>query len=49
LFIGQVFSGLLIDVIISQSFSLRNMIGGIFVAAGLCVNLLLDRKFSNSI
>jgi len=43
-FIGQVFSGILIDVVISQAFSLRNMIGGIFVAVGLSVNLVLDRK-----
>ena len=44
LFIGQVFSGILIDALISKTFSPRNMIGGIFVAAGLCVNLLLDKK-----
>ena len=43
-FTGQVFSGILIDVVISQIFSLRNMIGGIFVAIGLSVNLLLDKK-----
>jgi transporter family-2 protein len=44
LFIGQVFSGILIDMVISQTFSPRNLIGGIFVAVGLCINLLLDRK-----
>ena len=44
LFIGQVFSGILIDVIISREFSPRNMISGILVAAGLSVNLLLDRR-----
>lgn len=44
LFIGQVFSGILIDAVISQALSARNLIGGIFVAAGLSVNLLLDRK-----
>ena len=44
LFTGQVFSGILIDVIISQTFSPRNMIGGVFVAIGLCVNLILDRR-----
>jgi transporter family-2 protein len=48
LFIGQVFSSILVDMVLSQEFSLRNMIGGIFVAAGLCVNLLLDKKFGNS-
>jgi len=47
-FIGQVFSGILIDVVISQTFSLRNMISGIFVAIGLSVNLLLDKKTSPS-
>ena len=49
LFIGQVFSGILIDAIISQAFSPQNMIGGVFVAAGLCVNLLLDRKAGGTI
>jgi transporter family-2 protein len=48
LFIGQVFSGILVDVVISQTFSVRNMIGGVFVAAGLCVNLILDKKYSNT-
>lgn len=43
-FIGQVFSGVLIDVLISKELSYRNMIGGALVTAGLCVNLLLDRK-----
>jgi transporter family-2 protein len=45
IFIGQVFSGVLIDIIISGGFSARNFIGGIFVAIGLCVNLLLDKKY----
>jgi len=44
LFIGKVFSGILIDIVISQEFSSRNLIGGILVAIGLCVNLLLDSK-----
>jgi transporter family-2 protein len=48
MFIGQVFSGILVDVVLSQAFSPRNMIGGVFVTAGLCVNLLLDRKFGNA-
>ena len=43
-FVGQVFSGVLIDALISREFSLRNLIGGIFVTIGLCVNLLLDKK-----
>ena len=44
LFIGQVFSGLAIDVVITQAFSARNLIGGVLVAFGLCVNLVLDKK-----
>ena len=43
-FVGQVFSGVLIDALISREFSPRNLIGGILVAVGLCVNLLLDNK-----
>jgi len=41
LFVGQVFTGILMDIVLSQVFSLRNLIGGIFVIVGLCVNLLL--------
>lgn len=48
LFLGQVFSGIIIDVVISQNFSLRNMIGGIFVAVGLSVNLLLDKNMQKN-
>lgn len=44
LFVGQIFAGILVDAVISGVFSPRNLIGGLFVAAGLCVNLVLDRK-----
>ena len=44
IFIGQVFSGVMIDVIISEELSYRNIIGGVLVAAGLCVNLLFDKR-----
>jgi len=44
IFVGQIFSGVLIDVVISQMFPLRNLIGGILVTIGLCVNLILDNK-----
>lgn len=44
IFIGQVFSGVLIDVIISQALSPRILIGGVLVAVGLSVNLLLDNQ-----
>ena len=50
IFIGQVFSGILIDVIISRELSLRNLIGGVLVAIGLCINLFLDSKrFSSKV
>ena len=45
IFIGQVFSGILIDIFISQIFSFRNMIGGLFVTIGLCINILLEKKY----
>jgi transporter family-2 protein len=44
IFVAQVFSGVLIDMVISQEFSSRNLTGGVLVAIGLCVNLLLDNK-----
>ncbi|MCL2079164.1 MAG: DMT family transporter [Oscillospiraceae bacterium] len=44
IFIGQVFSGILIDVIITHHFSARILIGGILVSIGLCVNLMLDKR-----
>lgn len=44
LFIGQVFSGILIDAFIAQAFSMRNLLGGLLVAAGLLVNLGWERK-----
>jgi len=44
IFIGQVFSGVLIDAVIMQAVPMRNLIGGVLVAAGLSVNLVLDNK-----
>jgi len=44
LFIGQVFTGILIDILISGSFSLRNLLGGTLVAAGLIINFFIDKK-----
>ena len=43
-FIGQVFSGVIIDMVISQALSLRILLGGILVAAGLCINLIIDNS-----
>ncbi|MEA4972708.1 MAG: DMT family transporter [Candidatus Metalachnospira sp.] len=44
IFIGQIFSGIIIDAILTQSFSMPNLIGGIFTSAGLILNLVLDKK-----
>ena len=44
LFIGQVFTGIIIDAIIARSFSIPILLGGILVTVGLCVDLLLDRR-----
>lgn len=44
LFVGQIFSGVMIDVFITGEISVRNFMGGLFVAVGLCINLLLDKK-----
>jgi len=43
LFMGQVFAGLVLDIMLSGFFSLHNLIGGIFVTAGLVQNVLVDR------
>ena len=44
LFIGQVFSGVILDGMISGSFSVLNIVGGIFVVAGLAASMMADRK-----
>ena len=44
IFIGKIFSGILIDVVITHQLSYRNLIGGMLVAFGLIVNLLMDSK-----
>jgi len=44
MFIGQVFTGVLVDAVIKQEFSLKILLGGVFVTAGLCADLLLDGK-----
>ena len=44
IFIGQVFSGIVIDLVISRELSIRILIGGLFVVLGLTINLILDRK-----
>jgi len=44
IFVAQVFSGVLVDFVISREFSARIMIGGVFVTAGLCLDLILDNR-----
>jgi transporter family-2 protein len=44
IFIGQIFTGIIIDIVISGELSYRSLIGGILVATGLCINLFLDRR-----
>jgi len=47
-FIGKIFAGILIDIVLAGYLSSRNLIGGVLVAFGLCVNLFLDNKNSSS-
>lgn len=44
LFAGQVFSGIALDIMLTNSFSLNNLIGGIAITAGLAQNLLTDKR-----
>ena len=44
MFVGQVFSGVVVDIMISREVSYRIIIGGVFVALGMCIDLVLDSK-----
>lgn len=44
LFAGQVLTGVLIDVAVTQAFSQANLIGGLLVAIGMAGNLWLDQR-----
>lgn len=46
MFVGQVFTGVLLDAMIDGAFSIANIIGGTLVALGLALNLLLERRSS---
>jgi len=48
LFMGQVASGILIDILLTGAFSSRNLIGGVLITLGLAVDLLIDKKKSSS-
>jgi len=42
MFIGQIFTGMLLDFFAGEPFSLPKLLGGILAAAGLVANLWLD-------
>jgi len=44
LFVGQVFSGLLIDSLVLGEFSVRMLVGGLLVAVGLTVDLCIGKN-----
>ena len=44
LFVGQVSSGLAVDFVIERAVNGHNIAGGLLVALGLCVNVLLDKS-----
>lgn len=43
-FIGQVFAGIALDLLVGNGFSRQTFIGGSFVVAGVLLNMLADRK-----
>lgn len=44
IFVGQLFASLVIDTLITHHFSLKQLIGGLFVTFGFTLNLLLDTQ-----
>ncbi len=46
LFVGQVFTGIFIDLVLEQTFSLYLTIGAVLTLLGLVFNLVLDRRKS---
>lgn len=42
IFVGQVFSGIICDIVIDGTFSTRNLIGGFVVLVGLILNIYID-------
>lgn len=43
-FIGQVFAGIALDLLVGNGFSQQTFIGGSFVVAGVLLNMLTERK-----
>lgn len=48
IFIGQVFTGILLDFLLTHTFSQKNLIGSIFVTTGLALNVWLDKNRTKS-
>ena len=48
LFIGQIFTGIIIDMILTGEFAVLNLVGGTLVALGLCVDLILSNKMKST-
>ncbi|MEF9938958.1 MAG: DMT family transporter [Clostridium sp.] len=48
-FVGQVFVGILIDILITQNYSAATFRGGILVACGILINLIMERRYTRSI
>ncbi|MGE5494999.1 MAG: DMT family transporter [Burkholderiales bacterium] len=44
LFVGQVFSGIAVDIVLTGSFSVNNLVGGLCITAGLAQNLWVDKR-----
>jgi transporter family-2 protein len=44
LFAGQIFTGIGIDVILSQAFSIRNLVGGIIITIGLALDMIVNKR-----
>lgn len=44
LFAGQVFTGIVIDILLTGSFLINNLIGGIAITIGLAQNLWIDKR-----
>lgn len=45
LFVGQVFSGAAVDLLMGEGFSARTFFGGVLIAAGVLANTVLEKVF----
>lgn len=42
-FVGQVFASLAVDLLLQKGYSSQTLVGGLLIAAGVCLNLLLEQ------